>query len=340
MRVVRRSWRALSARVAAVPGSRRARIAAAVLVVAGVGLGVQVATQVSAPANNGQLRCGSNNRVLVNHTCTLVFVDGGPRSGYGATPPNGHKVCFSTAAPNVVAGANGKCTATDSQATANGTFTAKGAGTFKVTAAESFHSTSEGSVSISVTVPAPPGRPRGVSAFPSGDQQAALFWHAPTSGASTITAYVVKPFLGDVAQPVHVFKSTKTTANITGLTDGSTYRFEVAARSRAGTGAFSAPSAGMIAGAPGQPSGTQAARVAPGKLQVSFKPPGNNGAPITSYHARCVSSDGGKLGHLNGTRSPITVRDLTPGKTYACTVSATNSRGRGPVSRPSAAVTA
>src|SRR5437762_2109934 len=99
MTFVRRFRRALPARVAAVPGSRRVRIATAVLVVAGIGLGVQVATQVSAPANNGQLRCGLNNRVRVNHTCTLVFVDGGPRTGYGATPPNGHKVCFSTATP-------------------------------------------------------------------------------------------------------------------------------------------------------------------------------------------------------------------------------------------------
>jgi len=312
-----------------------------VLVVIGVGLGVQVGSQGSAPANNGQLKCGSNNRVRVNHSCTLVFVDGGPRTGYGATPPNGHKVCFSTAAPNVVTGASGKCTTTDTQGTANGTFIAKRAGTFKVAAAESFHGSSEGSVNVTITVPAPPGPPRGVSAFPTGDQKATLFWKAPvTSGDSAITAYVVKPILNDAEQPAQVFKSTKTTESITGLTDGSTYRFKVAARSAAGTGPFSPASAGMIAGAPGRPGGVKAVKVAPGVLEVSFIAPGSNGAAITSYHARCISTDGGSLGHSTGTHSPIRSTSLTRGKTYACTVSATNSRGRGPVSRPSAEVTA
>ncbi len=108
----------------------------------------------------------------------------------------------------------------------------------------------------------------------------------------------------------------------------------------AGTGRFSQPSAGMVAGAPGQPGGVQVVSLGHGAVQVSFTAPMNNGAPVTSYHARCTSKDGGQLGHASGPHSPIKVTSLTVGKTYTCTVSATNSRGRGPASRPSAPVTA
>ncbi len=332
---------ALGARVGVVARSRGARLGAAVLLVIGAGIGVQVATQVSAPANNGQLKCGANNQVPFNSVCTLTFVDGGPRTGYGATPPAGHQVCFSTAAPNVVTGTSGKCSTTDAQATATGTFNAKKAGTFKVTATESFNNTGEGSVSIMVTVPAPPGPPRGVTAIPYRDHAAKVSWRAPaTSGAAAITSYIVRPYKGTAGQPGHLLKSTKTTAIITGLQDGATYQFRVKARSGAGTGLFSPPSAGMIAGAPGQPGGVQAVSLGHGAVQVSFTAPMNNGAPVTSYHARCASKDGGQLGHASGPHSPIKVTSLTVGKTYTCTVSATNSRGRGPASSPSAPVTA
>jgi hypothetical protein len=66
----------------------------------------------------------------------------------------------------------------------------------------------------------------------------------------------------------------------------------------------------------------------------------NNGAAITSYTVTCASSNGGVTKTQTGTASPITVTGLTAGKSYTCRVSATNSRGTGPLSNPSAAINA
>ena len=96
----------------------------------------------------------------------------------------------------------------------------------------------------------------------------------------------------------------------------------------------------MIAGAPGQPGTPTVVKVASGSLKVTFAAPMSNGAPITSYNATCTSTNGGVTKSKTGAASPITVTTLTAGKTYTCRVNATNSRGTGPNSNPSAPVNA
>ncbi|MBI5936822.1 MAG: fibronectin type III domain-containing protein [Betaproteobacteria bacterium] len=72
------------------------------------------------------------------------------------------------------------------------------------------------------------------------------------------------------------------------------------------------------------------------QASVAFSAPGSNGgAAITSYTASCTSSDGGAAGNNSGAGSPITVSSLTNGKTYTCTVTATNSAGTGSASSAS-----
>ena len=51
------------------------------------------------------------------------------------------------------------------------------------------------------------------------------------------------------------------------------------------------------------------------------------GRPVTGYTATCVSSNGGITRTATGAASPLTVTALTNGKTYTCTVFATNSEG-------------
>jgi hypothetical protein len=80
--------------------------------------------------------------------------------------------------------------------------------------------------------------------------------------------------------------------------------------------------------------------VAAGSLKATFAAPNNNGAVITSYAVTCTSSNGGVTKTASGRASPITVTGVTPGDSYTCTVKATNSRGTGPASVASAAVTA
>jgi hypothetical protein len=76
-------------------------------------------------------------------------------------------------------------------------------------------------------------------------------------------------------------------------------------------------------------------------LSVAFTAPANNGgSAITSYTARCVSSNGGAFGSATGAGTPISVATLTNGKTYTCSVTATNAVGQGSASAASAAMNA
>jgi hypothetical protein len=143
-----------------------------------------------------------------------------------------------------------------------------------------------------------------------------------------------------VAQTMHTFNSTATSQLIGGLQNGKSYQFQIAAKNGNGTGPFSPKSGAMIAGAPGQPGKVTAVKVASGSVRVSFTAPMNNGAAITGYTASCRSSNGGVSGSHAASAGPVTVTGLTSGKTYTCTVTATNSRGAGPASSPSPAVTA
>jgi hypothetical protein len=185
-----------------------------------------------------------------------------------------------------------------------------------------------------------PSAPRPVAAVPYGSGTARLIWKPPSSnGGSPVTGYLVTPYLGTVAQPVRTFNSTNTTQNLTGLKNGKVYQFEIAARNAVGTGAWSAKSGGMTAGAPGQPANPTAVKRGTGSLRITFTAPSPNGAAITNYTAACTSSNGGATRTKSNKASPITVTSLTPTKTYTCTVTATNSRGTGPRSKPTKPVT-
>ncbi|MBN9227048.1 beta strand repeat-containing protein [Legionella steelei] len=86
----------------------------------------------------------------------------------------------------------------------------------------------------------------------TGNGQATLTWSAPTNtGDSAITGYTVTPFIGSVGQTAVTVGSTVLTTTITGLTNGTTYTFTVAANNASGTGIlaysnFVTPSSGLV----------------------------------------------------------------------------------------------
>jgi predicted RNA-binding protein with TRAM domain len=88
-----------------------------------------------------------------------------------------------------------------------------------------------------------PGAPTAVSAT-AGNAAATLSWTAPAAGSSPIASYTVTPYIGAVAQaPLTISGSPPaTTANVTGLVNGTTYTFTVSATSAVGTGQPSSPS--------------------------------------------------------------------------------------------------
>jgi subtilisin-like proprotein convertase family protein len=74
----------------------------------------------------------------------------------------------------------------------------------------------------------------------AGDGFATVSWTAPASdGGSAITGYVVTPYIGYFPLVPQVFSSTATTQVVTGLTNGTQYRFRVQAVNAVGTSGYS-----------------------------------------------------------------------------------------------------
>lgn len=192
----------------------------------------------------------------------------------------------------------------------------------------------DGSVVMSGTAPRCPATLTAsakVTAAP-GNRLATVSWAPVTSiSGCSVLGYLVTPNSGS---PVLTL-GRGTSAVIGGLTNARSYSFRVAPLTLWGVGPQSAASAPVTVGAPGVPTALTVAKVATGAIKVSFKAPSNNGAAITSYTAACSSSNGGMANSQSGPASPITVTGLTNGRTYTCTVTATNSRGTGPSSNAS-----
>jgi flagellar hook assembly protein FlgD/PKD repeat protein len=126
---------------------------------------------------------------------------------------------------------------------------------------------------------------------------------------------------------------------VTGVTTGKTYACSVVASNVRGNSP-AGTAAAVTVGAPAAPAKPTVVKSVSGSLAVTFAAPVNNGAAITGYTATCTSTNSGVTKTKTGTASPLTVTGLSAGKAYTCTVVATNSRGTGPPSPTSAAVTA
>jgi hypothetical protein len=185
--------------------------------------------------------------------------------------------------------------------------------------------------------PALPGAPTGVLAS-SGIASATVSWSPPASdGGSPIVGYTVTASPGNAM--VTVDGATRM-ATLTGLTNGTTYTFTVAATNATGTGPASAPSnavtplaTALPPGPPGTPvavlNGTRA-------VLVTWSAANNNASPITAY---TVTSSPGNISVMtNGTTLSATVSGLVTGTAYTFTVTATNAAGTGPASAPSNAI--
>ena len=99
---------------------------------------------------------------------------------------------------------------------------------------------------------------------------------------------------------------------------------------------------GTLAGAasPTVPSAPTITSVTAGlhSVTVAFAPTSDGGAPILSYRVKCTSTNGGVPGSHDGPTSPIGVAGVTSADGYSCTVAASNRKGVGPPSAPSARV--
>jgi hypothetical protein len=183
-------------------------------------------------------------------------------------------------------------------------------------------SASQAGPGIAVGTPDPPDRPT------LGFANAAILvsFTAPADNGAPIRGYTASCASIDGGGAGSIF-AVRSPIKVGGLTVGRTYRCRVSATNDRGTGAPSPGSdALVVVGVPATPA-TPAITRGVGVIIVRFTPPFNHGAAITTFTAKCSSSNLGIRGANSGPRSPITVSGLTNGKIYACTVSATNAVG-------------
>jgi hypothetical protein len=207
-------------------------------------LELRVAAVPTAPS--GVTGTPGNGQVSLSWTASTA--NWAPITGYTVTPYIGataqpQRIFPGTATSQVITGLT------------NGT-----AHTFKVLAQSQVGSSPQSAASAAVTPAAPttvPGAPTGVSAT-AGQAKATVSWTAPAApGSSAITGYVITPVVSGVAQAPVASAGTGATKVVTGLTNGLSTRFRVAATNAAGTGPDSAATSPILT-----PWGSYAATVA------------------------------------------------------------------------------
>ena len=192
-----------------------------------------------------------------------------------------------------------------------------------------------------------PSAPRGLSAavgYGVGSGRVRLTWQAPSAtGGVPLTDYVIQRSYNGGRTWVSLSDgvSTNRTYMATGLANGATYHFRIAARNRVGW----SPVSKVIAATPLAtiPSSPRSLRATPGSGHVVLNwiaPSSSGGLPITDYVVQ-RSYNGGRtwvsLSDGQSTNRYYTATGLTNGATYQFRVAARNAVGW---SRPSNVVTA
>jgi uncharacterized protein (TIGR02145 family) len=209
--------------------------------------------------------------------------------------------------------------------------------TFTIVATNSIGNSVASAASTAVTPVAPntvPGPPTAVVAT-AGNAQASVAFVAPTNnGGSAITGYTVTSSPGGITAT-----GATSPINVTGLTNGTAYTFNVVATNAIGNSVASAASTAVTPVAPNtvpDPPTAVVATAGNASASVAFVAPTNNGgSAITGYTV--TSSPGGIT--ATGTTSPINVTGLTNGTAYTFSVVATNAIGNSSPSTASSAVT-
>ena len=196
----------------------------------------------------------------------------------------------------------------------------------------------------SVTTNALPGSPTGVSGTP-GNEEITLSWTAPSSdGGDSITGYRVEYTPSGGSASFVNTGSSLALYTVSGLSNGTSYTFRVAAITAVGTGPYSSASSSLspLATVPGAPTSLTGT---PGDGQASLtwaSPSNNGGSSITDYVVEYSSDNGSTwtaFSHTASSAASIIVTGLTNGTSYKFRVAASNSAGTGAYSTVSGAVT-
>lgn len=192
---------------------------------------------------------------------------------------------------------------------------------------------------INLTVRKVPDAPRTPRVSNPSNRAVTVAWDAPNANGAPITGYRVTAQPGGATQTC-----ASTSCTFEGLTNGTEYRFTVAALNDVGYSDESPTSGGItpdvLPGAPGTPQLTDG----DGQITATWERASNDGSPIRSYTVELSPGVGGAgvtVKEVSGTSTTLT--GLTNGTAYKVRVRANNSAltdgGAGPWSPLSASAT-
>ena len=146
-----------------------------------------------------------------------------------------------------------------------------------------------------------PSEPTVLSATSHVNAQSVLTWTAPArNGGSPIKDYVVQySTSATFASAVTTFTdgvNASTGATVTGLTNGTTYYFRVAAVNSVGTGAYSTISAGAVPSTIPSAPATPTVNALDAGDTITWTAPYNGGRAITGYYYKVSTNDGAYSG--------------------------------------------
>ena len=214
------------------------------------------------------------------------------------------------------------------------TYAASGTYTVTITVTDTASNVTSTTRSVTVSVVTAPGAPRALRATPR-NASVGLSWTAPVStGGAAVTDYVVQ-FRRTGTSSWTTFadgvRSTRS-AVVTGLVNGRSYQFRVAAKNSVGTGAFSTAVSTTPRTVPGAPRSV-AVTAARGALVLSWKAPSSNGgSAITDYQVQRRSAGAKKWTTVKdgvSTSTSLRFPDLTPGSRQQFRVRAVSVVGPG-----------
>lgn len=172
-----------------------------------------------------------------------------------------------------------------------------------------------------------------LSSVTPASTQASLVWQAPSSdGNGAITDYVVQYKVGSSWVPFVDGTSTNTFAVVTGLTNGTTYSFRVAAVNSAGQSAYSNVIDALPATVPGAATALAANKSGTSATLTWSAPSSNGGSAITDYRVQFKLSSDPSWSTFADAVSATTgavVTGLASSSTYDFQVSAKNAAGFG-----------